>query len=183
MGIRPLAGRRLLSPVLSCRRAHGDGTVGTSGISGAAGVPPGVGGLGGGGGAPLPLPPSHSRSGGAEPHSPGPRGRDSRRSKPRVLRGPPSLPLLLPPSPTKVASARLPPISPGPHRGAPGHCPAALLAPSTVQLPEGELEGKFENWDLNRLTWRWLNKCPNEFSVFLCSFDSCSKTSEKCLSE
>ena len=70
------------------------------------------GAAGGGGAAPLPLPPSHIRSGGAEPHSPAPRGRDSRRSKPRVLRGPPSLTLLLPPSLTKVASAGLRPSSP-----------------------------------------------------------------------
>lgn len=51
---------------------------GVCGFSGAAGVQPAP--------ASLPRPPSHSPCGGAEPHSPAPRGRGASRSKPPGLR-------------------------------------------------------------------------------------------------
>ena len=62
------------------------------------------------------------------------------------------------------------------------HCSSALLAPSPLsRARRGARES--ENLNPNRLSCRWLNKCPNDFPVFLCSSDSHSKTTEKCLCE
>lgn len=74
---------------------------------------------------------------------------------------------------SEAVSSSQPPSCPGLPRGL-SH--SLLLTPrlltvstlclslSTAQQPEEE-QGKSENLNLNKLTWRWLNKCPNEFSV------------------
>ena len=95
----------------------------------------------------------------------------------------------LPPGPwqprgtrARTGSPQGPSPRPGTDHKPASRCSSALLAPSPLsRARRGARES--ENLNPNRLSCRWLNKCPNDFPVFLCSSDYHSKTSEKCLCE